>query len=80
MTPRQHNSLLGANIQTTREAAKMSRAVLADKAGMSPARLYGCERGHKQIRCIEWAAIAAALGVAPSSLLPNVKARARRAA
>jgi transcriptional regulator with XRE-family HTH domain len=83
MTPREWNSALGANIRKTRKAAATTVVALAGKAGMHATSLARCERGQQQISSAQWAAVADALDVAPSSLLPNLpnlKVRLRRAA
>jgi transcriptional regulator with XRE-family HTH domain len=75
MTPREWNAALGANIRRAREAAGMTITALAAKAKMTASGLSRCECGRQEIKPAQWAALADALGVAPSSLLPDLMPR-----
>jgi transcriptional regulator with XRE-family HTH domain len=62
---------LGRNIRILREAAGLSREVLAVRAGISSATVARAELGHHQPSLNSLEGIAAVLGVSVAALLDN---------
>lgn len=60
---------IGANVRRIRRAANMSQAVLAERAGLSPAYVSMMERGRANPRLETLAALADALGTSPIDIL-----------
>jgi transcriptional regulator with XRE-family HTH domain len=60
----------GARLRAARHQTGLSQSRLAQRAGLSPSHLGNLERGRRQPRLPTLLALADALGVPPSQLLP----------
>lgn len=64
---------VGANVRLLRRAANISQAVLAERAGLSPAYVSMMERGHANPRLETLTALAHALNTSPVDILTAVQ-------
>lgn len=64
---------VGANVRRFRRAANISQAVLAERAGLSPAYVSMMERGHANPRLETLTALAHALNTSPVDILTVVQ-------
>src|SRR5439155_4889388 len=69
-SPREFSRLVGANTRAARKARGIMQKTLAAVAGLAPAQLCRCEQGAQLVKVGLLARLAAALDLAPSSLLP----------
>ncbi|MGX1693733.1 helix-turn-helix domain-containing protein [Brevundimonas naejangsanensis] len=70
---------VGANVRRLRRTANMSQAVLAERAGLSPAYVSMMERGLANPRLETLAALALALNTSPVDILTEAQPEPSRA-
>ncbi len=70
-SPREFSRLVGANIRAAREARGIMQKTLAAVAGLAPAQLCRCEQGEQLAKVGFLERLAAALDIAPTTLLPS---------
>jgi len=70
---------VGANVRRLRRTANMSQAVLAERAGLSPAYVSMMERGLANPRLETLAALAYALNTSPVDILTAAQPEPSRA-
>lgn len=73
MIPEELIALFIANLRSIREEAGFSQSELARRTGMTPSYICDLERGRRKPNLGTLAPLAAALGVAPSTLISTIR-------
>ena len=67
--PTNPKAQFGQRLRELRRSAGLSQEELADRAGLDRTYVSSCERGHRNVSLITVCSFAAALSVAPATLL-----------